>query len=260
MQLTCPNCGSKVPAEHINIQRMAAVCPNCDTVFQFDLSAQAKAKRRKIKQPQQISVADRDDQLNLAFRTNFRLDEDESFYSWLTAVGVSLLITLVFIAEIITERMDGTLDLFTVLIPIFSFIALMSSLYGLGLHVFNKTHIDVDHDTIHVARRPLVNPLSPPTEIDLDSVESIRYEETPASVENKYDTPRYNVWAQTVDGRRKPIADDLIEDYAVFVSQRINERLEADRLPVLDASDDADYDVLDVDDALFDGELRSDRL
>ena len=46
MQVNCPNCGEKVPADHINIQKMTAVCPACDTIFSFDLpEAETKAKQ-----------------------------------------------------------------------------------------------------------------------------------------------------------------------------------------------------------------------
>jgi hypothetical protein len=33
--LNCPNCDYAVPSEHINIDRMVAVCPTCDTIFRF---------------------------------------------------------------------------------------------------------------------------------------------------------------------------------------------------------------------------------
>ena len=81
MQVNCPNCGEKVPAENINIQKMTAVCPACDTVFSFDLpEAETKAKRRKVKQPSKLMIQD-NDTLQMAFQTNFRLDRNEAFIS-----------------------------------------------------------------------------------------------------------------------------------------------------------------------------------
>ena len=66
MQVNCPNCGEKLPAENINIQKMTAVCPACDTVFSFDLPAD-KAKRRKVKQPAKLNLRDDNDRLQMEF-------------------------------------------------------------------------------------------------------------------------------------------------------------------------------------------------
>lgn len=41
--LDCPHCGSEVPAKNINIGRLVAVCPTCDTVFQFGSGGEAVA-------------------------------------------------------------------------------------------------------------------------------------------------------------------------------------------------------------------------
>ena len=56
--MNCPNCGEKVPASHINIQKMTAVCPACDTVFSFDVPETQKAKRRKVKQPANLMLTE----------------------------------------------------------------------------------------------------------------------------------------------------------------------------------------------------------
>src|SRR5438477_9183094 len=77
MQVTCPNCGEKVAAENINIQKMTAVCAACDTVFPFDLP-EAKAKRRKVKQPAHLDLLDIET-LQMEFWTNFRLDRSQAF-------------------------------------------------------------------------------------------------------------------------------------------------------------------------------------
>ena len=52
--------------------------------------------------------------------------------------------------------------------------------------------------------------------------------------EEEYDMPRYRVWAETADGSRKMIVNDVIEDYAYFVVQRLEERLHSE----------TEYDVL----------------
>jgi len=47
-KLVCPSCNADVPADNINVAQMLAVCPNCDTVFNFgSLSAAQKSKQKK---------------------------------------------------------------------------------------------------------------------------------------------------------------------------------------------------------------------
>ena len=77
MQVICPNCGEKVTAENINIQKMTAVCAACDTVFPFDLP-EVKIKRRKVKLPTKLTLRDTET-LQMEFWTNFRLDRNEPF-------------------------------------------------------------------------------------------------------------------------------------------------------------------------------------
>ena len=69
-QLSCPNCGESIPPDKINIQQTLALCPACGTVFNFgdDLSPKlAKVKRRKAKQPDQITVTEDDTRLEMRF-------------------------------------------------------------------------------------------------------------------------------------------------------------------------------------------------
>jgi hypothetical protein len=220
MQLTCPNCGQPVPSENINIQRMAAVCPACHNVFQFDPSA-AKYKRQKVKQPQHIEMDETDEHLNIAFHTNFRLEKNQAFVS---SVMLSVVFTVI-TSFLLTKGVGNPVNALVTL----SFGALtLLFYYWLALVAYNKTHIDVDDENIQVSRKPIPYFLKPASTIPLAGVESIRYEETPASKKEGYDTPRYNVWAESVDGTRKLIVGDLVEEYAVFVSQRLNALLNAD--------------------------------
>jgi hypothetical protein len=244
MQLICPHCGKPVAAENINIQQMAAVCPACHTVFQFDPSnSDSKIKRRKIKQPPQITSYERDDRLTIAFRTNFRLDQNEAF---LASAGFSVLFTFMTIVLASQGQSDSAIvtlgfGLFTLMLY-----------YLLGLVAFNKTHIEISDEEISVSRKPLPNLLTQPNTISLSGIEIVRYEETAASKKESYDTPRYNVWAERVDGNRKLIVGDVVEDYAVFLAQRLNEELDVDSEP--------DVSRLSEDDRQADDERATDEL
>ncbi len=217
MQVTCPNCGEKVTAENINIQKMMAVCPACDTVFPFDVPEVQKAKRRKVKPPAKLMLND-EDTLHMAFYTNFRLDKDGNFISSLMLSGGMGLIAVLLIST-------GSAPLLVTLV--FALITLVS-IYRAALTVVNKTHIEMDEDSIKVTRKPLPNPLNQGYEVSLSNVTAIKYEETALSKKEAYDTPRYQVWAETAEGNRRTIVNDVIEDYAVFIAQHLQERLQMD--------------------------------
>ncbi|MCB9454300.1 MAG: hypothetical protein H6672_22935 [Anaerolineaceae bacterium] len=233
MQLTCPNCGSKIASAHINIQQMVAVCPQCDMVFRFDLPA-PKIKRRKVKPPKNLTLAETDYDLHLAFRTNFRLDKNENF------TGIALFsVVFTFLSAIFISMASEIHPL----IPLGFGLATLFGYYSLALTAYNKTHIDATDDTITVSRRPIPNPLTAPTTIDLAGVERIHYEETAISQKEGYDTPRYGVWALMEDRSRRLIVNDVTVDYAAFVAQCLNERLTLYANPDIDRLTDADGEV-----------------
>jgi len=240
MQVTCPNCGAKVTAENINIQKMTAVCAACDTVFSFDLPEAKKAKRRKTKQPTNLTLHD-NETLQMAFWTNFRLDKNGDFLS-----SAMLSASMGFIALLLVASHAPLLVTLG-----FVFITL-AALYRAALTVVNKTHIEMDEDAIKVTRQPIPNPFNQGCEVPLAGVTAIKYEETAASKKEAYDTPRYHIWAEVEDGSRRTIINDVTEQYAVFIAQRLEERLESDaELDVSHLEDDenrldAQADIADV--------------
>lgn len=214
--LTCPQCSTRIPASNINVQDKIAVCPACDTVFKFN-SADAepadavRMKRRKVKQPSNLSLREDDERLEIAFRTNFRLDQDRVFIeNGMTVIGFTV-VTLLFL---LGAEALGTLFL----IPLS---AALFMLYRLGLRLFNRTHIEADNTAIRVSRKPLPNPLGQEYTIGLADAESIRCEETEASKLKKYDTPRYRIFAEMVDGHEKLIVNDVVEDYGYFIAHQL---------------------------------------
>lgn len=55
----CPNCGTAIPPQNINVQKFVASCINCGTVFNFEQNisgSKPKIKHRKIKQPKYMNV------------------------------------------------------------------------------------------------------------------------------------------------------------------------------------------------------------
>jgi len=225
MQLSCPNCGTPIVAENINIQRMAAVCSACHTVFQFD-PADTQTKRRKVKKPAQITVDESDGKVDIAFRTNFRLDQNETFISSAISSALFTFITAIFVSIAFIKPGSAFLAAGFGL-------ATAALYYWLALVVYNKTHIALTDESLKVSRRPLPNILTRPNTISLSGIARVRYEETAPSRKEGYDTPRYHVWAEMVDGNRKLIVGDVIEDYAVFISQQLNEHLDLGTPPAV---------------------------
>ena len=217
MQLTCPQCGQSVRADHINIQQMAAVCPTCSNVFQFAADG-PKLKRRKVRQPRHLQL-DESEGLHIAYRTNFRLEKNENF---LNAVAMSVFFT--FLTLLMAGLyFAGELPLF---LPILIGLVALPMYYWLGLIAFNKTHIDMDGVSIKVSRQPL--PGGQTREIDLSGLLSVSAEETRASKQKEYDTPRYHVWAHFPGGGRKLIVADVTEEYGYFTAQTLDGYLQQD--------------------------------
>ncbi|MCA9882511.1 MAG: hypothetical protein KC615_06335 [Anaerolineae bacterium] len=224
MQITCPNCGQMITSEHINIQKMAAVCPTCHHVFPFELQT-AKTKRRKVKQPEGLMLRDEDHALTMSFRTNWRLERNENFVGTMIGGGMMSLVTVLLTNEYLKS---GDVPF---ILPIFLGVFAMVMLYGAAVIAYNKTHITMTDYEATISRGPLPG-FTRSRKVDLAGVVSIGYEETAVSKKEAYDTPRYRVWAEMADGSRRTIINDLVEDYAAFVAQRMQERLDYDLDPI----------------------------
>ncbi|MGB1287257.1 MAG: hypothetical protein ACPG7F_12030 [Aggregatilineales bacterium] len=250
MKLTCPECATAVPAEHINIQDHVAVCPNCNTVFRFELPEE-KMKRRKVKQPQQMELRD-GNILQMAFRTNFRLDQNENFIGASIVAGMFTLLTGIMGFEYLVE---GSVPF---IVPLIFLSFVLGGLYAMALIAYNKTHIEMSDDMIRVTRQPV--PGSQVHTVDLHGIVAIKTEETRISKKEAYDTPRYEVWAETTDGRKRQIVTDLTEEYAYFVTQQLQQRLhetmQVDENYAADASRLTYAEVIDDDDNMY-GEMAT---
>jgi hypothetical protein len=220
MQIQCPNCGEKVRAENINIQEKIAVCSACDTVFKFEMPEE-KTKRRKVKQPQNLIVRDSDESLKMSFRTNFRLDANEGF------VGSSIMIVIgILLGGLMLGAGVDTGEI-PLILPVGFLVLAVVAFYNMALIAYNQTEIEMDEEVIRLSRKPLPSVLgNQKQEILLSGVVSFSAEETPKSAKEAYDTPRYHVWANFQDGSRKIVVADLIEDYAHFIAQVMEERLQ----------------------------------
>ncbi len=218
MQPHCPRCQEPIKAEHINIQRMVALCERCGSVFDIEKQRQ-KSKRRKAKRPPALRIL-ADEPLHLAFRTNFRLDKSENFTTSFILSGVFSMVAVLMAALYLENEVP-------IVLPLVFAIMACAALYSLATIVYNQTHIRVDANEIRVARRPLPS-LTRERQLELDDVDAFSAEETAASQREGYDTPRFNVWAHYAYGGRKLVSGDLTEDYADYVASALNRNLARD--------------------------------
>lgn len=216
-KLYCPTCNNKIRAENINVQELVAVCSNCDTVFQFPISEE-KAKRRKVKKPENLILKDGQN-LEMLFRTNFRLDANQAFI--ISAFGGIAMTIFAFVVG--NEYLIGEANIFVPLI--FTLLATFF-LYRASLIAYNHTHIVMSEENVTVTRAPLPSIFNQTQSISLHGVIAIKCEETSISKKEAYDTPRYRVWAETADGSRRTIVNDVTEEFAYFISQQLDEKLQ----------------------------------
>lgn len=218
MRLTCPTCGRTTPADNINIQQMTAVCPHCHTVFEFDIRAE-KPKRRKVKQPEAMQVNEDAGVLELAFHTNWRMER---------SMELSNRATLALIFTLMTITIVTGAEIAPASVPIVTALLAASAYYGIGLLLYNRTHITMDQQQVRVSRQPLPTLFSQERVINLHDVVRFEFSETSASVEGEYDTPRYSVWAVRADQRRDLVVTDLVGDYPQYIVQQLTQHLAAD--------------------------------
>lgn len=231
MQPVCPQCQQPVEAAQVNIQQMLALCPACSSIFELRPGLRRR-KARKVQRPAGLQLSD-GDPLTFKFRTNFRLEKNEHFVNSAVMSGVFSLLTILMIAL----NLDGEVPVF---LPMLFASLAVGAMYWLASITWNTTEIAASGNSLMVSRRPLPVPASQRV-LDLSSVDAIYAEETVASRQEGYDTPRFHIWASEMAGGRKLVVGDLTEEYATFVASRLDAWLRED--------DDRSVDRLSLDEA-----------
>lgn len=218
MRIICPECQRRVSAENINMQRMAALCAHCSSLFAFELP-RTRPKRRKVQKPEHLNASE-DDTLRIAFRTNFRLDKNESFLNSAAMSAVFGVVSLLMGGLFL----EGEVPLF---LPLLFVMFSLAAFYALATITFNKTHLQFDGLKLNRSRQPLPS-FTSGQEIALGAAEAFYAEESSASIEQQYDTARFHVWAELRDGSRRLAVADLPEEYAWYIASRLDACLARD--------------------------------
>ena len=222
-QLTCPHCGSPISAEQINIQKTLAVCPACATVFDFSSTvsdpapipaAAHKRKRRKVKQPEHITIQRNATGLDLVYKWGIK-SESQSTLFWMglwavIAIAISIVFPLLSGEAIFGGDSPFWLGtLFVGGFPFYYFLCLFT----------NSTRFLLDEDQLQVRTTPLWFWGAGHATVDTADVEAV-YSEVADDEDDGY-----NVYARLRDGDRKTLLEGLLKNDAEFIAQEMNSAL-----------------------------------
>jgi len=225
-QLTCPQCGSPISAEQINIQKTLAVCPACATVFDFSATvsdpapipaATHKRKRRKVKQPEHITIQPNATGLDLVYKWGIK-SESQSTLFWMglwavIAIAISIVFPLLSGEAIFSGDSPFWLGtLFVGGFPFYYFLCLFT----------NSTRFLLDEDQLQVRTTPLWFWGAGHATVDTPDVEAVYWELAEDADE---DDENYTVYARLRDGERKKLLEGILKLDAEFIAQEMNSAL-----------------------------------
>ena len=222
-QLTCPHCGSPISAEQINIQKTLAVCPACATVFDFSATVSTpavviptahKRKRRKVKQPEHITIQPNATGLDLVYKWGIK-SESQSTLFWMglwavIAIAISIVFPLLSGEAIFSGDSPFWLGtLFVGGFPFYYFLCLFT----------NSTRFLLDEDQLQVRTTPLWFWGAGHATVDTPDVEAVYWELAEDADE---DDENYTVYARLRDGERKKLLEGILKQDAEFIAQELN--------------------------------------
>lgn len=216
MQLKCPNCGQAIPARQINVQKLIAVCDQCDAVFNVDAGALPTPgrKRRKVPQPERFQVVEEGDRLEMHYF--FR-----EHMGWLEYIvgGIFAAMALAGVVGLGVLLASGML-LYT--LPLLAGIGVL--VYLLASIVVNEAELKLDETTLAYKEGPLFTF----SDKAMDRGEVVRVYAKPSGLTDNPADDYYNVMVQMPDGLEKALVQYTRRDIAAYMAQVIEEYLNAD--------------------------------
>jgi hypothetical protein len=238
MALNCPNCGAEIPAENINIQKMAALCSTCNHVFAFsaDSGTGPKYKRRKLKKPRRLTLEGEGDRLEMSYTRVF----DQNAYGALAGLGfAALLFTFAFFAVAFSPDAPSPV----LILPG----AIMAVVWYLLLVLLTTvTGITADRQSVAIKTGPLPFPNAEDKSLDVDEISRVYCEETAGSQKNQSGNRYYRVSAELIDGTQVTLLKSLPQEYAFYIAQTLEAHLNALSGFVASLSDGSTHDNSDA--------------
>ena len=221
LHLECRSCGSAIAAEHINIDRLVAMCSACSAVFGFDLNGGAAMRRdrSKIAMPKSVSVENQGGDLVIVHR-------------WRSPIVVAFLVVFAVGWNSIAWSMFlVTLSEETWFISAFLSIFLMVGA-GVGYlalaMLLNSSEIRVSRRELTVKHGPM--PFPGAVAVDPGDIEQVWVEQkishSSSSKGRSSTSVSYPVCMRLKDGTRKVLLRNVTDsELALFVEQQIETHL-----------------------------------
>ena len=236
MKLECPNCGKEVPADNINMQQTLAVCPACDTVFNFsggDVNVMAG-------QAQPVKPKNKFSQYEVAMPNRFDVQETDKqmtiSYSWFSPTALFLTFFAIIwngmIFGIFLPAMDGFGSLgfpFAFFPLIFAGVGLFLIYLNVGQYI-NRTYIITDARQMRIFSRPL--PTFNNQTINHDDIQQLFVQQYVNHGKNGT-TVTYGVVAIIQGGHRQKLISQLEKpEQALYIEQELEKYLGIADAPV----------------------------
>ena len=235
-QIFCPNCDALVPAEHININAMAAKCDDCDHVFQLP---QSPTKRNSASSTESSSSSFDEDLLDFKGRVPARpksLTKETGpggeLYirkRWFTPALFGLLFFCIawdsFLVFWYTMAFtDENAPWIMVIFPIAHVAVGVGLTYSVIAGFLNKTHLFADRHTVIVSHRPL--PWFGNREADAHGIKSISLQRS-ASGDSDRPSLKYKLLANN-DGEEIELLGSLDRSEARYIAFELANQLKCD--------------------------------
>ena len=237
MKLECPNCGASVPATNINVQETIAVCPACDTVFNFsggDVNVGSSAmqatkpknkfKYDEVRMPNSFDVQETDQKLTIS-------------YSWFSCIAPFLTFFALVWNGIIFGIFFPAISGFNNLGFPFAFFPLIFGGVGVGLVYFNiaqyvnRTYIVIGPKEMQIYSKPL--PMPNTQTIKHDEIHQVYAKQRINRNSDGKRTITYEVQAAMHGNQHKKLVGSLSNaEQALFIEQEIEKYLGIDDVRV----------------------------
>lgn len=219
-QLKCPNCGTIIKSDDINLDRLVAKCDQCHAIFDFDQQALVpiKKERPSIPLPEGLSLIELPNEMQIAI--SWRKTRHRAFFLTFTIIWNVITIPFVIIAVVSN---DWTLAL---MISAHFIVGMGFLVYTLAIFM-NSTKIDVGKTGITIVSKPINLPFHKNYYFRSTDLEQLYVEQYVQSTTNNQPNYAYRVNAK-VEGRAKdiPILKGLKEeDQALFIEHEIEKYL-----------------------------------
>ena len=216
MELNCPHCGARIRAEDINIQKMVAVCHQCDHIFDFShLGFGRKKKRRPPPAPKRLRVQDDEEQLTLSYRMALGIAPRIGLGATLFGAIVPLLLLF-----FITPNDPSPPP------PLFLLFWSLICWYAVAMFVTTTTRITLDEDTLDIKDGPLPFPISDDKTLNLADITRIFHDESTESWPPG--VTAHHVRAELTTGARITLVSHLPRDYAAYIAWALDDGLQSE--------------------------------